>query len=272
MADAEKPVIIYALSDPRKPQLIRYIGKTVKRLSARLAGHITYRTQRNTPKNAWISSLLNVGLKPLIWPMEICNNASWEERERYWIWLFRPIPNLLNLTDGGDTGPDMTGYRHSLETKAKIGAAGVGRLYKHTPETIERIKRTKKENAKPYRWKSEASRERSRSATIGRNKNPAIIEKIRLSNLNSEKRRASYEKMRGKKRPPEIVAKIRSAVVNSPKWRAVCTKPVFCVTTGQRFDSIKSAAKAFGFLPSSLSKSINNPIRTTLFGTKWRYA
>lgn len=102
----DAPITIYALSDPRRPSLIRYIGMTERPLQHRIRGHFCEclrknARSKNSPKNVWIRSLLAEGVRPIIWPLEICQNIDGDERERFWIRLFRNLNGFLNRAVGG---------------------------------------------------------------------------------------------------------------------------------------------------------------------------
>ncbi|MGV8961919.1 MAG: hypothetical protein ACOH2V_00880 [Candidatus Saccharimonadaceae bacterium] len=62
----------YTLSDPRTPDIIRYLGKTNQKLARRLDQHVSTskrardgKTSKNYNTN-WINSLLKIGLRPII--------------------------------------------------------------------------------------------------------------------------------------------------------------------------------------------------------------
>jgi len=111
-----KTPIIYALSDPITGE-IRYIGKTKNELYKRLSGH--YKDKHKTYKTNWILSLNKLGLKPCISIIEICTEENWQEREKYWISFYKNQGNkLTNLLEGGEGLPK--GYKHSKETIEKI--------------------------------------------------------------------------------------------------------------------------------------------------------
>ena len=120
----------YTLSDPRSPNIIRYIGKTSQKLARRLDQHISTTKRANGEKGSrnhntnWITSLLNVGLKPLIIEIDTfeCDKSSkeWQIVEKYWIsqcksWGFE----LTNLTDGGDGNQNQVFSEESLRKKSE---------------------------------------------------------------------------------------------------------------------------------------------------------
>jgi len=117
---------IYALSDPRNKGMVRYIGRTACPLETRLRNHITQRgTKPHYPVFKWIDFLLSQGLKPIIWPLELCGEGISSDREQYWIKFFKPTRQLLNVSDGpGTLGMSI---RHSPEVYRKISKTLTGR-------------------------------------------------------------------------------------------------------------------------------------------------
>lgn len=112
----EKIPIIYSLSDPETGE-IRYVGKTQNELYKRLSGH--WKDRRKDYKTHWINSLRKRGLKPIMSVLEICTQDNWEEREKFWIKHLRELGHkLTNWLEGGNSLP--RGYKHSAETIEKI--------------------------------------------------------------------------------------------------------------------------------------------------------
>ena len=68
------------------------------------------------------------------------------------------------------------------------------------------------------------------------------------------------QKLRGRKRRPEE---------NIGAARAV-SKPVFCITTGETFESGRAAAKAHGLTPNQISAACNGKIEQA-GGKNWRF-
>jgi group I intron endonuclease len=89
---------IYGLLDPRTNE-VRYVGKTIQTLEARLRKHISDKPKSNTYRFNWINQLKELNLKPTILILELCDEKDWVEREKYWISYFE---NLTNLTTGGE--------------------------------------------------------------------------------------------------------------------------------------------------------------------------
>lgn len=144
---------IYCLKDPTGA--IRYVGKTSRPLSQRLASHCEHgkrKSKRTRRVCCWISSLLQKGERPTIEALEITTEKDWPERERYWIAEMRRRGyDLTNHSEGGRGGRAGVHLAFSDEHRAKIAAAAQGR--KLDPATVE---------------KSVESRKRAREAKIAR--------------------------------------------------------------------------------------------------------
>jgi hypothetical protein len=154
--DDTRPTSIYVLKDPRNNE-IRYVGKTVKKLSDRLCSHICVAKKREVinHRTNWIYSLLSQGLEPIMELIEtVPVNEGWQERERYWIKHYRELGyNLVNVTDGGGgDGPivckwnvnrhsGMRGKKMSDEHRAKISKSLKGKV--RTKAHCQRISETK---------------------------------------------------------------------------------------------------------------------------------
>ena len=97
-----KMVKIYKLIDPTSLE-VRYVGKTEKTLKHRLSMHVTtsIKNKNKTHKEAWITGLSFIGLRPLIELIEEVNFEDWQEKEIYWITQFE---NLTNTCSGGSGG------------------------------------------------------------------------------------------------------------------------------------------------------------------------
>ena len=132
-----RDVNIYVLKHPDTLE-VRYVGKTVRKLSRRLGNHVANAkgNQHNKHLSHWILKLLKEGKRPIIELVETCTYDIWQERERYWI---RQFPNLINLTEGGD---GCIGFLHSPETRKKISLLRKGK--KHTQEWRDYMSRTLK--------------------------------------------------------------------------------------------------------------------------------
>lgn len=93
---------IYGLYCPFTDQL-RYIGATSMSLKRRLLYHGYRARKQNSKRDIWLRSLMP--LKPIIQPIEVCDESNWEEKERYWISKFRDEGFDLVNNSGGGKGP-----------------------------------------------------------------------------------------------------------------------------------------------------------------------
>ncbi len=114
---------IYALIEP-DTNTIRYIGKSdnpKKRLrihltEARKNNHISHRVN-------WLRKLIQMGKKPRLIILEVCNVNEWADCERKWIAKYRTDGvELVNNTDGGE---GAVGYKHPIVAIDKIVVAQI---------------------------------------------------------------------------------------------------------------------------------------------------
>lgn len=132
---------------------VRYVGKTIRSLQSRLAGHLDGARKGNqTHKARWIRSMLNRGLIPTITLLgEYEGDGSKEEIA--WIKYFRDHGiKLTNATDGGEGTINPT-----KETRAKLRRA---RLGKHQSEAAKKkvsLARRGKPLSEAHRRKIQAS-------------------------------------------------------------------------------------------------------------------
>lgn len=104
---------IYTLSYPNDN--IRYVGKS-NNPKQRLRAHISFCKKHKSHKNSWITSLLNIGVVPILDIIDEVPLDNWELYEIYWIsqiktWGF----DLTNTSLGGDgDGKWMIGNNHTL--------------------------------------------------------------------------------------------------------------------------------------------------------------
>ncbi len=194
---------IYALSDPRRPDYIRYVGMSVH--SSRPYDHVkaARKSKRKCHLYSWINLLLLEGYEPAISLIEQCSEgttrAELGERERHHISKLRKDGHALtNMTDGADGGPVFKGRKHTEETRARMREAWKTRTqHLQTPETRKKIgdgNRGKKRSAEVRAKYSEAQKghvpwnkgkqfvpRRTTPKRIYRQVTPEIIREIRAS-------------------------------------------------------------------------------------------
>lgn len=104
---------IYALSDPEKPMIPRYIGRTQHHPKARFYEHMLsafkpvvgkgkYR-RCTVEMSAWLMGLDSLGKLPCLIIYEVTTIERAPEREKYWTQFFRPF-GLFNQKDGDSHG------------------------------------------------------------------------------------------------------------------------------------------------------------------------
>ncbi len=89
---------VYTLIDPRDNS-VRYVGITERPINKRPAGHLLG-NDGNKTKLAWISELDQLGISPIIRPLEhVKDRKETLEREQYWIHYFlslgAPLSNIM---------------------------------------------------------------------------------------------------------------------------------------------------------------------------------
>lgn len=131
-------VSIYALFDPREPDVVRYVGKTVQTLKQRLNDHISESRVEKFKKCTWLNSVIKQGFEPQVKLIEEVTNDNWEEREIHWITHYRCLhgDRLTNTSFGGEGG------NHTEEIKAKIVKSHLG--IRPSQETRKKLSFTKK--------------------------------------------------------------------------------------------------------------------------------
>ncbi len=150
---------IYFLSDPRFPDVPKYVGKSVN-VQVRLNNHCKPANSNQAGRllKPWLESLRSEGLKPMLSVIDSADGSDWMLLEQYWISQMRSWGfSLLNVTAGGDRGSSgwhhteedrrlmsarQTGKPLNEEWKRNIAKANTGKKLK--PETVEKLRNTKK--------------------------------------------------------------------------------------------------------------------------------
>lgn len=127
---------LYTLADPRTG-LVRYVGITVQGANRRKNGHIGDATKSTkTHKQAWIRSLLLLGLEPVV-NVIVSGEITWSQLcalEISTIAEYRAAGfTLTNQTDGGDGSTGFAAPR-TPEWNAKVSAAVTAAEARATPE------------------------------------------------------------------------------------------------------------------------------------------
>jgi hypothetical protein len=111
-------VKIYVLKNPIT-NAIHYVGRSVNP-SSRYRNHIhlAIRAKHKNKKDAWICSLLNQNLKPLMEIIDSVSNNKAIEKEKFWIEKLRLENDLKNSRDYLENN-----YLFSVETRIKMAEA-----------------------------------------------------------------------------------------------------------------------------------------------------
>lgn len=140
---SSKPVFIYGLADPVTNE-VRYVGKTVKKLSARLRGHIGDSKKRNHRNANWIRSCIEDGQEPEIFEIDIVNvGDDWVEAEQFWIAMMRYLG--CDLTNHAIGGQGTDGYKFTEKQIKKLSDShkGIGRSKEALEKHAETMKKKK---------------------------------------------------------------------------------------------------------------------------------
>ena len=174
-------VNIYGLYDSRNPIEIRYVGKTVRTVTARLMSHLdeVRRNKVRSHKNSWIRRVLADGGRVELLALDRAENHTdgCALERHYIVWFKAEGHRLTNLTDGGDGTPGWVpdeefrrrvserrrGQQHTDESRAKMSASLRGR-----PLTTEH--RMNIGIGGRGRKHSEATRAKQRAAHLGKPK------------------------------------------------------------------------------------------------------
>lgn len=292
--------IIYAMSDPRLPTGIRYIGQTTQPLHRRLASHISGRNKKTDRcyRQNWINSILAAGLKPLIWPLEICSRENWIKREQHWIRFFKPIGLLTNGSEGGEGSLGNKGWKWSQEALDKISIARKGKCsiahrrhlsnYWGNPKALKNLEIGRSRKRTPEEIEKTASKTRGlkrtpeqllryRAARIGKKQNLSPEQRLRKAELarlylkwpegkprprrTLESRRKMSEKMKGRKITWKTVRSELNRSITLPilkAWNEKQKRRVVCIETGDVFSSVKEAVKFLGCTRRAFNDCVKN--------------
>lgn len=183
---------IYTLSDPQTEE-IRYVGQTVN-VEKRYALHLFHSKngRARTHKEKWINSLMAEGKKPLIEIIWKGDYSLIDEREIYFISLFKLFEQrLTNSTNGGKT---TSGRPCSEETKKKLSEKHKGvylrppisdaeklaasirmKGFKHTDKSKKLLSEARKGKPSFWTYNEMPQDDKERIANIGRESSKQII-------------------------------------------------------------------------------------------------
>lgn len=121
---------IYVLKDPDSHE-VRYVGKTVQSLIARLGQHIYDSKSKKNHRAYWIQKLVSGGKLPLIEEIDSCSWGDSAALETFYIAKYKAEgANLINQTEGGE---GTLGKIVSTETRKKQSES----MRKRTPKVYQ---------------------------------------------------------------------------------------------------------------------------------------
>lgn len=95
----------YVLSSTDEPDLVRYVGVTQREsVQQRFYGHkycAMHPEKRGLPVHKWMWSKYQKGLDIIVKEIDSCDEKEWENREKYWISIYKNGGKLLNVSEGG---------------------------------------------------------------------------------------------------------------------------------------------------------------------------
>lgn len=246
---------IYALYDPRLPEVPRYVGRTVCQPQRRLADHMT--EVGTSHKNNWIAKLASEGILPVIKILEETIQELSYDLEIQWIASLKSKGFRLTNSSGGGRGgwpsdpvPWNKGKKMSAEYCAALSEAGKARGippeqqakmlesragYKHSEETKARIRASVTESHKTNPRSPESQKNFSQSRKgkpgtfLGKKHTDETKAKIAEYNRNmpEKTRQKIADTNRDRKQSPETIAKRAETKRKNreAKWAAMGFEP-----------------------------------------------
>jgi group I intron endonuclease len=206
-----------------------YVGQTTKTLEQRKAKHL--QNSETDLNNRFYQAIRKHGIHSFEWEvLEEVEDKDLDEREIYWIREFNSLYEGYNMTIGGGT---VTGYKHSEETKKKIGKSRSGVSMKDIYiekygeekglEVYEQyVKKLQKTNGKG-RTRLEMFIEKH-GEVEGRNKYDTFIKRIketRKEKLSEEHKKKIGESGKGRIMPESHREKLRSRIYTDEHKRKI---------------------------------------------------
>ena len=114
----------YVLSASDEPELVRYVGVTQREsVKQRFYGHkycALHPEKRGLPVHKWMWSKYEKGLDIIVKEIDSCEEEDWEDKEKYWISVYKEGGKLLNISEGGKgIIPKNSRSLSSIERSAK---------------------------------------------------------------------------------------------------------------------------------------------------------
>jgi hypothetical protein len=157
---------------------------------------------------------------------------------------------LLNVTAGGELFEGWDERARSLLSEDRKGEKTWTYGIPRPEETKAKISATKRANP-----------ERNARYWAGKKRDPELIKKLVAAAHTPEALKKSADKKRGKKHSEEHKLKIKES---SEK------KSIFCITTGEEFESINEAARVKGISCGRVSEVVNG-VRKSAKGLQFKF-
>lgn len=187
-----------------------YVGMTVKKLHERRRAHEYSATHGS--KLPFHCALRRYGLQAFHWEIVFFGKgneiaALYAAEKKFIKLLDTKLPNGYNLTDGGE---GCNGFKHTKETKAKMGVLATGR--KPSAEQCAKIRQ-----AMLGRTFSDKTIEKMRVAAKGKKKSPIHKAHIRASLLGRHPTPEALANLRSAMQSDSVRSKMRASAKARPK-------------------------------------------------------
>lgn len=237
--------LVYGLFD--KLGNIRYVGMSTSGLT-RPKKHLMPSSYNNEKKRnyhvyCWVRKCLKENFTPEIKVLEYGNKDNIYKIEQRWIKYFNK--KGVKLTNKVDGGPGMLGLKHSEETKKKISIKNKNK--KVLEKTLKMFRNQKGKKHPMY----------------GKEHSEESLKKMRESHLGykmpEEQKKKISNSLKGRKYGP-VSEGHREKLIKAKKNKM---KPIICLETGEKFESINDACRKLNLNKNSIRKVINGKWKKT---------
>lgn len=234
-----KNFLVYGLFD--KLGNVRYVGMSTSGL-VRPSKHLMPSSYNSSKKRqyhvyCWVRKCLKENFTPEIKVLEYGNEDNIYKIEQKWIRYFKK--KGVKLTNKVDGGPGMLGLKHSEETKNKLSEKLKGR--KVSDKTLKMFKSQKGKKHPMYGKKhSEESLRKMRESHLG-------------YKMPEEQKKKISNSLKGRKYGV-ISEEHRKKLIKAKKNKM---KPIVCIETGEKFESINDACRKLNLSKNSIRRVIN---------------
>lgn len=195
--------VIYGLVDPREPERIRYVGKTIHP-TWRVKQHLQdARAGQPSHRCKWIRKLLSEGTEPQLITLEVVPEADWEEAEIRWIAKLRQDGHqLTNGTDGGGgIPPEVISQRLTEFYAVDVNRERLRRIAKASWETMTPEQRQARV---PVAWNKGVPATAEARARLNRTGKKSPFKGKRHSSEAIEKNRLAHSTPEAKERARQV--------------------------------------------------------------------